>query len=115
MKPYIASLINAIVLIALGAWGYFGSDHPSATALIPVGMGVILLVLNFWMRNGNRIVAHIVVVLTLLILIALIKPLSGAIGRSDPTAIIRVSIMMLVSVFAMAVFVKSFIGARRKE
>ena len=113
MKPYIASLINALVLIGLGTWGYFGSGNPSMTALIPVGAGVILLILNFWMRNGNRVVAHIVVVLTVLILIALFKPLTGSIGRSDLPATLRVVVMILTTFYTIVIFIKSFVNARK--
>ena len=35
-----ANLINSISLIALGLWGYI--DSSSMTALIPVGMGLVL-------------------------------------------------------------------------
>ena len=115
MKPYVASFINAVVLIAFGAWGYFASANPSVTALIPVGTGLIILILNFGMRNGNRIVSHIVVVLTLLILVALFKPLLGAVDRSDEVAIFRVAVMILASFYPMLLFIKSFLDARKKD
>ena len=115
MKPYLANLINAIVLILLGLWGYFGSETPSLTALIPVVTGGILLIFTPSFRKGNRIIAHIAVVLTLAIFIALIKPLSGAIERLDNAAITRVVVMMISSFFAMTLFIKSFIDARIKK
>ena len=115
MKPYLASLINAFVLILLGLWGYFGSDTPSFTALIPALVGFILLLLNWGLRKDNRIIAHVVVVLTFLLLIALVKPLTGAIGRNDTTAIIRVIIMIASTLMALIYFVKSFINARSKK
>lgn len=113
MKTYVASLINALILIAFGLWGYFGSDTPSFTSLIPVAIGLILLLLNKGLKNENKVIAHIVVLLTFLILIGLIKPLTGAIGRSDTTAIARVVIMILSTIFALVFFVKSFVDARR--
>lgn len=115
MKPYLINTINASVLIIVGLLGYLGSDSPSFTALIPVFAGVILLLLAKSMKNGNRVVAHIVVVLTLLIFISLFKPLSGALGRNDTGAIIRVVIMMVTSVLALAVYIKSFVDARRNK
>jgi len=113
MKPYIANLINAILLITLGIWGYFGSQTPSFTALIPVFAGTLLLVLTPWFKKGNKVVAHVVVVLTFILLIALFKPLTGAIGRNDYAAVIRVCIMILLTLFALGIFIKSFIEARR--
>lgn len=115
MKPYLANLINAIVLILLGLWGYFGSETPSLTAFIPVVTGLILLIITPGFKKGNRVIAHIAVVLTLVIFIALIKPLSGAIERLDNAAIIHVVIMMVSSLFALALFIKSFIDARIKK
>ena len=113
MKPYLINLINAIVLIALGSWAYFTSEHPSVTALIPVFAGIILIVITPGFKGGNRVLAHIAVVLTLLILIGLIKPLTGSIRRSDSLAILRVSVMIITSLIAMIIFVRSFISARR--
>lgn len=115
MKPYLASLINAFVLILLGLWGYFGSETPSFTSLIPAIVGMILLLLNWGLRKDKSIIAHIVVVLTFLVLVALVKPLTGAIGRSDTTAIIRVFVMMASSLMAMIYFIKNFMDARANK
>ncbi len=114
MKPFIANLIYAILLIAISLWGYFTSDNPSFTAFIPTIAGAILLALTPSMKKENKTVAHIVVVLTLLLIIALIKPLTAAFGRSDNMAVMRVLIMMGWGVVAMIVYIKSFIAASRK-
>jgi hypothetical protein len=115
MKPFLINAINASVLIIVGLLGYFGSDTPSVTALIPVFAGVILLLLVKSMKDGNRVVAHIVVTLTLLLLIALIKPLTGAINRNDPGAVIRVVIMIVTNLVALVIYIKSFVDARRNR
>lgn len=107
------SLLNAIVLVAMGAWGYLGSDDPSPTALIPVGIGIALLAMNPGVRAHNKMIAHIAVLLTLLILFGLVMPMKGAIGRSDSLAIFRVATMIATTVLALVVFIKSFIDARR--
>lgn len=113
MKAHTASLINAILLISLSAWGYLSSETPSITALIPFFVGVILLFFNKGIKEENKIIAHIAVVLTLVILIGLIKPLMGAIERNDTMAITRVSIMLISTLIAIIFFVKSFIDARK--
>jgi hypothetical protein len=115
MKPYIINFLNAVVLISLGSWAYFSSDHPSVTALIPVFAGIILIGITPGFKNGNRVLAHIAVVLTILILIGLIKPLTGAVGRSDALGTVRVSIMIVTSIIAMIFFIRSFIDARRNN
>jgi len=115
MKAHTASLINAVILISFSAWGYFTSDTPSMTALIPLVIGVILLICNPGIRKENKIIAHIAVVLTLLVLIGLIKPLTGAMERGDSAAIFRVVIMLLSTLLATAYFIKSFIDARKNR
>ena len=64
MKAHIASLLNAIVLIVIGGWGYFISGSP--TSLIPVAIGVALIFLNNGIKNSNKVIAHIAVLVTLL-------------------------------------------------
>lgn len=113
MKPFQANILNAIVLIIMGLWGYFGSSEPSPTALIPVGFGVIFALVTPLFRKENRIVAHIVVLLTFLLIIALFMPLRGAINRVDTLGIVRVTLMLATSVLAMVIYIKSFIDARK--
>lgn len=111
MKPYQANLINAVILTTLGLWGYFASS--AGTALIPVGFGVLFALMTPPFKKENKVVAHIVVLLTFLLIIALIKPLMGAIGDDRTTAVIRVSLMIASCIYAMTVFIRSFIDARK--
>jgi len=115
MKTSVISLINALVLIALGLWGYFGSDTSSLTALIPVAVGIILVLLNPALRKEKKLESHIAVVLTFLVLLGLIKPMLGAVEREDTMAIARVAVMMLFTLIALFYFIKSFIAARKKK
>ena len=115
MKPYIASLINAMLLVGLGSWAYFTSDNPSITALIPVFVGVVLLAINRGVKREEKIQAHIAVLLTLIILFGLFMPLKGAFGREDSMAIFRIVVMILSSALSMVAFVRSFIAARKKR
>ncbi|MEC8360974.1 MAG: hypothetical protein VX002_01625, partial [Bacteroidota bacterium] len=109
MKAHIVSLIHAVALIGLGGYGYLSSDTPSVTALIPVVFGVLLLAMNNGVKKENKVIAHIAVLLTLLIIIGLIKPLTGAMGRGDSAAVARVATMLVLGVLAMVSFVRSFI------
>lgn len=115
MKAHVASLIHAIILIAMSAWGYFSSETPSVTALIPAFVGLALLGMNPGVKKENKVVAHVAVLLTLLILFALVMPLNGAIKRADSMAIVRVAVMMASTVFAMVFFIKSFVDARKRR
>lgn len=113
MKAHTASLVNAIVLIAMGLWGYLASDTPSMTALIPVFGGALLLPMTGGIRRENKIIAHVAVVLTLILMLGLFMPLQGALERSDTMAVVRVALMVATSLLAMIAFIRSFIAARR--
>lgn len=111
MKAHSASRINAVILIVIGVWGYVESNSP--TSFIPVVIGLILLILNKEIKNQNKVIAHIAVLLTLLSF-ANIMPLKSALedGRND--AALRLIIMLTSSFYAMIYFIRSFIQARKK-
>ena len=115
MKASSSSLLNAIILISMGLWGYFESESKAITALIPVIIGTILLLVNKGVKNENKALAHVAVLLTFLILLGLVKPLLGAFERENTYAIIRVLLMIISSLWAMISFIKSFISARKNK
>jgi protein-S-isoprenylcysteine O-methyltransferase Ste14 len=113
MKPFQVNLFHSIILIVTGTLGYFLSEKPSPTTFIPVAFGVILLLMNAGLKKENKTIAHLVVLLTLLITIALVMPLKGAIGRQESGPILRVSLMLIASVAALGLYIKSFVEARK--
>ena len=114
MKPHKISFVNAITLISFGLWGYVDVDY-SPTALIPVVFGVIILALYSGLKKENKTVAHIVVLLTFLILVGLVKPLMSTLESGSVMGITRVVLMMLSTLMALVIFVKSFIANRYKK
>ena len=114
IKPHKISFVNAVTLISFGLWGYIDVDY-SPTALIPVVFGVIILALNSGLKKENKTVAHIVVLLTFLILGGLFKPLMSTIESGSAIRITRVGLMMLSTLMALVVFIKSFIANRSKN
>ena len=115
MKAHTISLISSVVLIVMSAWGYLSSDSPSLTALIPLFFGVVLLACYPGIKSENKIIAHVAVLLTLIVLVALFMPLKGAIGRDDSMAVVRIVIMISGTSLSMVAFVKSFISARKNK
>tara|TARA_B100000700_G_C15018287_1_gene844433 strand:+ start:423 stop:761 length:339 start_codon:yes stop_codon:yes gene_type:complete len=112
MKTTQANLINSFTLIILSFWGYLDTGSP--TVFIPFGFGVLLLLCHNGLKKENKIIAHVAVLLTLILLTALVvmrlpKSLdAGGIG------LYRVILMIITSSIAMLTFVQSFIKARRK-
>jgi choline-glycine betaine transporter len=115
MKAHQASLINAVLLITMGLWAYFASESAPKTAFVPVGFGVALVALNFGVKKGSKILSHIAMAITVLVLLSLIMPLVGSINRGNELAVVRVGAMMASAMVAIVFFVKSFGEARRKR
>ena len=115
MSPFLANIINAAVLILLSSWGYLSADAPSLTALIPAAFGLLLLACSPGVKTEHKMVSHIAVLLTLVIIIALFMPLKGAISREDTLAVSRVCLMLISSTLAMMFFIKSFIDVRKRR
>ena len=119
MKAHIASIINAVTLISMGAWGYLESVQPMfskfSTALIPVIVGVLLLALYKGIKKEDKVIAHIVVLLTFIIFIGLIKPLTAGISKVNFYQIFRVAVMIFTSLLAIISFIRSFKQARKNK
>lgn len=112
MKPHLASLLNAILLISLSVFGYFLKEDPSTTALIPGILGLIILAFNPGLKKENKLQAHIAVTVTLIAFIGLFKPLLGAIDRDETSTMLRIILTMLSSILAIYTFIMSFRNAR---
>jgi len=111
MNAHKATLLNGVVLILMGVWGYFASG--SFTAFIPGVFGLAFLLMAPGVKTENKVVAHVVVVLALVVLFALTRVFLGTLDRGDTLATIRVGLMILTTVIAFVYYVKSFIDARR--
>jgi uncharacterized membrane protein (UPF0136 family) len=113
MNSYKANLINSSTLIIIGLWGYFESS--SVTALIPVVFGVILILCSKGVKSQNKLIAHIAVLLTLIILLSLVGMRLPKSIESGGLGLLRVFSMIVTSTLAMIFFVKSFIDARKNR
>ncbi|MEM9916673.1 MAG: hypothetical protein AAF990_01180 [Bacteroidota bacterium] len=111
MKANTANLINAIALIAMGLWGYFSTK--SGTAFIPVGFGVALALCTPGVKSENKAVAHIAVLLTLLMLLALLGMRLPKALNAGGLGLVRTLVMVATSLLAMVAFIRSFIAARK--
>ena len=113
MKASKANLINSFSLIIFGVWGYI--DSSSITALIPVMIGGPLLVCTSGIEKGNKVISHLAVLATLVILVALIgMRLPKSIDQGG-VGLFRVIAMISTSLLAMVAFVRSFIKNRKSK
>ena len=121
MRPYHANLLNCITLILMPLWAYFSFEGTvekpdlSMTAFIPLAFGVILLLCSNGLKNQNKLISHIAVLITLIALIGLMMPLKAAIADDRILSLIRVLGMIMTGIIAMITFIKSFIQARKNK
>ena len=116
MTAHTANLLNAVVMIVMGSWAYFSSSSPSPTALIPVFLGVILVVMRQGVKNEQKAQAHIAVIVTLIAFLSLaIKPLPSAISKGETMPLVRVATMVLTNAVSLFYFIRSFIQARKNR
>ena len=113
MNSRMGNLINSTSLILIGLWGYLSVS--SVTALIPVAFGIGLILCDSGLKNHNKLIAHIAVSLTLIILLALIGMRLPKSIEDGGIGLVRVILMISTSVLAMVYFVKSFIDARKAK
>jgi len=105
MKNFQVMTLNAMILIALGVFGYVTSSSP--TALIAPAIGVILLALVIPVKKDNSVAAHIAVSLTGLTMIMFF--VVGAM-RGNIVIILMAAVTLIAFVFYIADFMK-----RKKE
>ena len=108
-------MMNAFVLMTVGLWGYLLSETPSLTSLIPVFTGALLLTFIEKLRYGSKSFLRLSLIITALILIALIKPLTDALSRSESGAIYRIGFMMVSSAITVGFFVRKYIKVNKKK
>ena len=115
MKVYLISMMNAFILMIFGLWGYFESETPTPSALIPVITGALLMTFIKGLRYGSKPMAHLSAILTFLILIALIMPMFIAIDLAIKDAIYRIGFMMFSCAVTLGFFIKSFVKVRKRR
>lgn len=116
-KAAAANLFNAIILIAAGLYGYFGvaaaDGTHSYTALIPTAFGLLLLAFQKGVASGNKLIAHIAVTLTLVLLIMCILRFVKVEDWNSKKYIFLICILS--NAIALTAFIGSFISARRNK
>ena len=117
MKAATANILNAIVLIAAGLYGYFGiaaSDGThSLTALIPAAFGILFLAMQKGVANHNKIISHVVVTLTLVLLIMCIMRFVKVQDWVDKKYVFLACVIS--NAVALIAFIGSFIEARKNR
>lgn len=117
MKAAQANFLNAIILLVAGLYGYFMILTPekthAITALIPAAFGLLFLVLQKGVATENKIIAHVVVVLTLVLLIICIMRFLKIEDWGAKKYLFLACILS--NTVALVAFIGSFIAARKNR
>ena len=113
MKAHTANLINSLVLIGLGLWGYY--ETSATTASIPVFFGIALLIATKGIKENNKIISHSAILFTIIIFIALVGMRLPKSLDQGGVGLYRVVVMIGTSLVAIIFFIKSFIDARKNK
>ncbi len=116
MTPQSVNWLNSIILIAAGIYGYFllplnPEEKRSITALIPAFFGIILMILGLLWSKSPKIVAHIAVTLALLLFVMCFMRFMKIEDWGAKKFLFLTCILS--NAFAVFVFVRSFIAARK--
>ena len=114
------TLVFAVLLIALGLIGFFGTGSQHPTALIPTWFGVALGLFGFLSMGPSearrKLFAHINVTIGLLgflgTVMGLIHFLTGKLGANPPATEAKAAMAALCFIYVV-LCVRSFIAARR--
>jgi hypothetical protein len=116
------TIIFGLVLIALGCNGYFNSglEHPSPTALIPAGVGALLVLLGGLALRDNlrKHAMHAAAMVgTLGFLAAAYRIVQKLLqdGKLEGSPAVHTGLMALVCGAFVGLCVKSFVDARRRR
>ena len=110
MKNQHILIINSLILIILGLYGYVSAapEHKSLTAFIGPGIGIILLFFYSPVKKQNHTGTHIMVMLTLLT--AIVFSVVGIIRAN-----VYIIIMAVSSLIALIFYISDFIKRKRER
>ena len=114
MNTYKTTVFGSIFIIIISTWGAIEASF-SPTAFIPLVIAVLLLLCSKGVKQENKIIAHVAVLLALLCFLGLFMALKGTLDRNNLTGTYRVISMIIASGIILVSYINSFIQARRKE
>ena len=95
MNPANSNLINAAVMVAVGAWGFFGEGSSDLRYMLFIFGGTVLFVMTNSLRFHNKTVSRIVMSLTVLLAAFAGYMFYDSIGRIDSTHLFRSGLVLI--------------------
>jgi hypothetical protein len=113
IKPYQANLINFTAMVFIGLWSY-SSTHLNHALIIPA-IGILLSAFHKQMKAGENLAKNIVIIITALNFISLFMPLERVISTNDIMGIMRMSLLILINLFALVVYYLNYKASKTNQ
>jgi uncharacterized membrane protein len=116
----VVTVVCGGLLIALGLWGKYGTGTPSNTALIPAGVGAVLVVLGV-LALKESLLKHAMHAAAALGLLGFLAGAARFVqkwahdGKVEGPAALSTGLMALICAAFVALCVNSFVAARRRR
>ena len=108
-------LLNAVTLVIGGLWAYFGSLTPSPTALIPSGIGLVLIALYAGVRRQNMVAIAGSFGATMIVTIPMLLILRGLILRGEVIPIMRAGMMCTSCIIALVGLMLYYLKQKKSD
>ncbi len=102
-----AALMNSIILLLIGFWGYAANDFATHTAVVPIGAGILFLILSKYLKNAGKGLLIFTMVLALVLIVAFTVPLQRNVEQGDVTGMFRLAFEMAACAFAFIVYLRN--------
>jgi hypothetical protein len=120
-KPHVVNNIYSLILITCAVLGfalrYFEVGDIQFTALIPAVFGLILLPMSKGIKNDNKVIAHVAVVLVLIVLIMIGKMFVSSLNADVIVwrKAVLFGVITFSSIWAMKQYVAGFIAKKKAK
>jgi uncharacterized membrane protein (UPF0136 family) len=115
MKSQQAAFINSIVLIVVGFWGYVANHFLMHTLIVPLGAGILFMILSKFLKNENKGLIQFMMIITLALFFAFIVPFQRNMEQADLMGMLRLAIEMAACAFAFIVYLRHLIQLNKAQ
>ncbi len=109
MSSQQAAILNSIVLLLVGFWGYAANDFAVHTAIVPIGSGILFLILSQFLKYQNKLFLLFMMAVTLILSIAFVVPFQRNLEQGDYLGMLRLGLEIAACILAFIVYLRNLI------
>jgi uncharacterized membrane protein (UPF0136 family) len=101
------AFINSIVLLIVGFWGYAANNFAMHTAIVPIGSGILFLILSKFLKTPAKGLLMLMMTLALALVIAFTVPFLRNVEQGDFAGMFRLVVEMAACAFAFIMYLRN--------